>query len=90
MLQRNVLGQLTSSSACSRKTVSCGQNRSRSSARPSRWIGTRIHQRILQPVDGKTIAAEAITLVPSRPILELTLAGFFELRRRCIQRHFAS
>lgn len=57
-----------------------------------RWI----HQRTLEPVDGRTRVIDAITFVPRLPIpglkriLSVGLAAFFGHRHRRLQRHFAS
>jgi ligand-binding SRPBCC domain-containing protein len=57
---------------------------------------TWIHQRTLEPVDGRTIVTDVITFVPRLPvpglkrILSAALAAFFGHRHRRLQRHFAS
>jgi ligand-binding SRPBCC domain-containing protein len=57
---------------------------------------TWIHQRTLEPVDGRTIVTDAITFVPRLRIpglkrfLSPALAAFFGHRHRRLQQHLAS
>ncbi len=64
----------------------------------SAMIGMRtwIHQRTLEPVDGKTIVTDAITLTPRLALpgltrfLAATLAAFFVHRHKRLRGHFAA
>ena len=64
----------------------------------SAMIGMRtwIHQRTLEPADGKTVVTDAITLIPRLALpgltrfLGVTLAAFFAHRHKRLQGHFAA
>jgi ligand-binding SRPBCC domain-containing protein len=64
----------------------------------SAMIGMRtwIHERTLEPVDGKTVVTDAITLIPRLALpgltrfLAATLAAFFAHRHRRLRGRFAA